>query len=128
MNTILLMGRLTADPEIRATQEGIQIARYTLAVDRQAAKQEKRTDFIPCVAFAKKAEFAEKHLKKGTKIAVEGRLQSEQYTDKEGKKRTSYTVVVEAHYFCDSKKQDEQKPEENAFMQVPLDDPGLPWN
>ena len=126
MNVVLLMGRLTADPDIRVTQDGkMTIAKYTLAVDKWGKED---ADFLPCVAFGKAAEFAEKHLHKGTKIAVEGRLQSERFTDRQGNNRMFYTVVVGQHHFCESKKQEPVADTDNAkFMQVP-DDPGLPWN
>lgn len=126
MNKVVLLGRLTADPEIRSTADGMTVARYTIAVDRPAARQEAKTDFIPCVAFAKRAEFAEKHLHKGERIALEGRLQTDTYTDHEGKKRTSYTVVVDNHYFCEGKKPAEQK-QDTAWANIPDGDAGLPW-
>lgn len=119
MNHVALIGRLTADPEIRATQDGKTVAHYTLAVDRKG-----EADFIPCVAFGASGDFAEKHLKKGTKIAVEGRLHSDKYTDKAGNTRTSYTVVVWQYHFCESKKEP-QADTDNPFFAV--NDPGIPW-
>lgn len=122
MNHVALIGRLTADPEIRTTQNNVTVAHYTLAVDRWGKDE---ADFIPCVAFSKPAEFAEKHLQKGMKVAVEGRLQSDRYTDKNGNARTSYTVVVASHYFCESKK---AEPKEVVDFVAAVNDPGLPWN
>ena len=108
MNKVILMGRLTRDPEIRYSQNGDQmcIARYTLAVDRKFKKQgdSQTTDFINCIAFGKSAEFAEKYLKQGTKIAVTGRIQTGSYTDKDGNKvYTTDVVIEEQQEFCESK-------------------------
>ena len=106
MNKVILMGRLTKDPEVRYTQSGepMAIARYTLAVNKRFKKQgEADADFIPCVAFGKQGEFAEKYLAKGRQVAVVGRLQVRNWEDNEGKKRTTTEVVVEEHYFAESK-------------------------
>lgn len=106
MNKVILMGRLTRDPDIRYIQgnEPITIARYTLAVDRRAKKEnEQTTDFISCVAFAKIAEFAERYLKQGIKIVVEGRIQTGSYTNKDGQKVYTTDVVVENCEFAESK-------------------------
>ena len=106
MNKVILMGRLTRDPEVRYTQSGepMAIARYTLAVNKRFKKQgEADADFIPCVAFGKNGEFAEKYLAKGRQIAVVGRLQVRNWEDNEGKKRVTTEVVVEEHYFAESK-------------------------
>ena len=109
MNKVILMGRLTRDPEIRYSQgeNALAIARYTLAVDRRFAKRdgsnEQTADFIGCVAFGKSAEFAEKYLKQGTKIAVTGRIQTGSYTNKDGVKVYTTEVVVEEHEFAESK-------------------------
>lgn len=101
MNTCALMGRLTDDPEIRKTQEGKPIARYTLAVDRRG--KDKGADFIRCTAFDNAADFAERYLHKGTKVAITGTIHTGSYTDRDGK--TVYTTEVYAreHYFCESK-------------------------
>lgn len=106
MNKVILMGRLTKDPEVRYTQSGepMAIARYTLAVNKRFKKQgEADADFIPCVAFGKQGEFAEKYLAKGRQIAVVGRLQVRNWEDNEGKKRITTEIVVEEHYFAESK-------------------------
>ena len=108
MNKVVLMGRLTKDPEIRYTQgeNAMAIARYTLAVDRRKSRenQEGQTaDFISCVAFGRSGEFAEKYLKKGVKIAITGRIQTGSYTNKEGQKVYTTEVVVEEHEFAESK-------------------------
>ena len=114
MNKVILMGRLTKDPEVRYTQSGepMAIARYTLAVNKRFKKQgEADADFIPCVAFGKQGEFAEKYLAKGRQIAVVGRLQVRNWEDNEGKKRTTTEVVVEEHYFAESKSEKADKPQ-----------------
>ena len=102
MNEVILMGRLTRDPEIRYTEMGKCIARYTLAVDRRGKEQ--AADFITCVAFEKNAEFAEKYLKKGTKIAVTGRLRTGSYEKDDGTKVYTTDVIVSTHEFAESKK------------------------
>lgn len=107
MNKVILMGRLTRDPEVRYTQGENQmaIARYTLAVDRRFNRNndENTADFISCVAFGKSGEFAEKYLRKGTKIAVTGRIQTGSYTNKDGVKVYTTDVVVEDQEFAESK-------------------------
>lgn len=100
------MGRLTREPEIRYTQgdNSILVARYTLAVDRRFKRGgEDTADFISCVAFGRTAEFAEKYLHKGTKIAVTGRIQTGSYTNKDGHKVYTTDVVIEEHEFAESK-------------------------
>lgn len=134
MNRVVLAGRLTADPDIRHTggAEDLAVARYRLAVDRRVARNngEQTADFINCVAFGKRAEFAEKYLRKGVKIMISGRIQTGSYKDKEG--RTVYTtdVVVEEHEFCESKGVQEQTTQpDNGFVPVPDDSDleGLPF-
>lgn len=109
MNTVSLMGRLTRDPEVRTGQgdNSTLIARYTLAVDRRVrAGQEKQADFISCVAFGKSGEFAEKYLRKGTKIVVTGHIQTGSYTNKDGAKVYTTDVVVDNQEFAESKRTD----------------------
>lgn len=108
MNRVVLMGRLTKDPDVRYTQgqQQMAIARYTLAVDRRRSKADKdgqQADFISCVAFGKSGEFAEKYLKKGTRIVVSGRIQIGSYTNKDGQKVYTTDVVVEDQEFAESK-------------------------
>ena len=100
------------------------MARYTLAVDRRYGKdREREADFISCVTFGKNAEFAELYLKKGTKIVISGRIRTGSYTDSEGVKRYSSNVVVEEHFFAESKKASDTNPkdENDGFMSVPED-------
>ena len=107
MNKVVLVGRLTRDPEVRYSQgeSPMAIARYTLAVDRRFNRNgdENTADFISCVAFGKAGEFAEKYFRKGTKIAVTGRIQTGSYTNKDGVKVYTTDVVVEEQEFAESK-------------------------
>jgi single-strand DNA-binding protein len=109
MNKVILMGRLTRDPDVRYSQgeSSMAIARYTLAVDRRGRRDNNQdgqtADFINCVAFGRTGEFAEKYLKKGTKICVTGRIQTGSYTNKDGQKVYTTDVVVEEHEFAESK-------------------------
>lgn len=107
MNKVILMGRLTRDPEVRYSQgdNSMAIARYSLAVDRRFKRDgdEQTADFINCVAFGKSGEFAEKYLHKGTKIAVVGRIQTGSFTNKDGQKVYTTDVVVEEQEFAESK-------------------------
>lgn len=106
MNKVILMGRLTRDPETRYTQgeSPVAISRYTLAVDRKYKRDgEQGADFPNCVVFGKGAEFAEKYLKQGTKIAVTGRIQTGSYTNRNGQKVYTTEVVVEDQEFAESK-------------------------
>lgn len=106
MNKTVLMGRLTADPQVRYSQRdnATAVARYTLAVDRQFKSDgDQSADFINCIAFGKRGEFAEKYLRKGTKIAVVGRIQTGSYTNKDGNKVYTTDVVVDEHEFVESK-------------------------
>ena len=109
MNKVVLIGRLTRDPEVRYTQgeNSMAIARYTLAVDRRyhgnARDGEQTADFIPCVAFGKAGEHAEKYYRKGIKIAVSGRIQTGSYTNRDGVKVYTTDVIVEEQEFAESK-------------------------
>lgn len=107
MNKVILMGRLTRDPEVRYSQgeNATAVARYTLAVDRRFTRNndDQTADFINCVAFGRSGEFAEKYLHKGTKIAVTGRIQTGSYTNKDGVKVYTTDVVVEDQEFAESK-------------------------
>lgn len=107
LNHIVLMGRLTRDPELRRTGSGIAVASFTIAVDRDFSGKdsgEKETDFIDIVAWRQTGEFVSKYFTKGRMIVVEGRLQIRGWTDKEGNKRRSAEVVADHVYFGDSKK------------------------
>ena len=107
MNRVILIGRLTRDPEVRYSQgeNAMAVARYSLAVERRFNRNndEQTADFINCVAFGRNGEFAEKYLHKGTKIAVTGRIQTGSYTNKDGVRVYTTDVVVEDHEFVESK-------------------------
>ena len=106
LNHIVLMGRLTRDPELRRTGSGVAVASFTLAVDRDYAAQgaEKETDFVDIVAWRNTAEFVSKYFTKGRMAVVTGRLQIRNWQDKEGNKRRSAEVVADNVYFGDSKR------------------------
>ena len=110
MNKVILIGRLTRDPEVRysAGEGSMAIANYTLAVDRRRSRsnggpEEQTADFIRCTAFGRTAEFAERYLKKGTKILVQGRIQTGSYTNKDGQTVYTTDVIVDEHEFVESK-------------------------
>ncbi len=146
MNKVILMGRLTRDPEVRYSQgeQATAVARYTLAVDRRFKRDgdQQSADFINCVAFGRSGEFAEKYFHKGIKIAVTGRIQTGSYTNQEGQKVYTTDVVVEEQEFAESKAASEQsggfqpmgRPEPSAaagdgFMNIPDGiDEELPFN
>lgn len=123
------MGRLTRDPDVRWTQgpEQSAVARYTLAVNRRFQKEGGATaDFISCVAFGRQAEFAEKYLRQGTKIAIIGRIQTGSYTNREGRKVYTTDVVVEEQEFAEGKNAERPReqgatPQANTdgFMTIP---------
>ena len=120
MNKVILMGRLTKDPDMRGEGTAL-VARYTLAVDRRFTRDgEQQTDFIPCVVFSKGAEFAEKYLKKGTKIVISGRIQTGSYTNKDGVKIYTTDVIVEEQDFAESKNANQQDAPtaDNDFMDI----------
>lgn len=101
MNKVILIGRLTRDPEIRVDAQQNYIAKYSLAVERKFDRE--KTDFINCVAFGKQGEFTEKYLRKGMKISLVGRIQTGSYTDRNGNKVYTTDVVVEETEFCEKK-------------------------
>lgn len=109
LNHIVIMGRLTKDPELRRTGSGVAVTSFTLAVDRDIANKdtgERETDFIDCVAWKGAGEFVDKHFHKGSMAVVSGRLQIRPWTDKDGNKRRSAEVVATNVYFGDSKKEE----------------------
>ena len=147
MNKVILMGRLTRDPDVRYSQNSDG---YTLAVDRRRARgnngagDEQSADFIGCVAFGRAAEFAEKYLHQGTKIAITGRIQTGSYTNKDGQRVYTTDVVVEEQEFAESKaaasaagatayapsRPEPSQAAGDGFMAIPdgVDDEGLPFN
>ena len=117
MNVVCLLGRLTGEPELRRTQNDVAVTSFCVAVDRayQPKGQERQTDFINVVAWRNTAEFICRYFHKGQRIALNGSLQSRQYTDKEGNKRTAYEVVVDNAYFAESKREGSGAPAANPF-------------
>ena len=106
LNHIVIMGRLTRDPELRRTGSGVAVASFSLAVDRDFTGKdggEKETDFIDCVAWRSTGEFVSKYFTKGRMVCVSGRLQLRDWTDKDGNKRRTAEVVADNVYFADSK-------------------------
>lgn len=139
MNKVILMGRLTRDPDVKYTQQQMCAARFTLAVDRRFKKdgEQLTADFISCVAFGKTGEFIERYCHQGTKLVVEGRIQTGSYTNRDGNKVYTTDVVAESVEFAESKAAGaggERKPPANVdsdgFMNIPdgVDDEGLPFN
>ena len=127
MNKVILMGRLTRDPEVRYSQgaRSMAIARYTLAVDRRGRRgqdssaEQQTADFINCVSFGRTAEFAEKYFRQGLKIAVTGRIQTGSYTNREGQKVYTTEVVVEEQEFAESKGSGSGSSQQNVPQQSP---------
>ena len=149
MNRVILMGRLTRDPDVRYSQGGegsMAVARYTLAVDRRRGRNsdnEQSADFISCVAFGRAGEFAEKYLHQGTKVVVSGRIQTGSYTNKDGQRVYTTDVVVDDQEFAESKasaasseaaytpsRSNPAAPAGDGFMNIPdgVEDEGLPFN
>ena len=140
LNKIILMGRLTRDPELRQTQSGTKVASFALAVDRDFAGQDgkRETDFIDCVAWRGTGEFAAKYFTRGQMAAVEGRLQVRDWTDKDGNKRRQAEILCENVYFGESKStgggldqygydNEGQKYGESPFNEIGDEDGELPF-
>ena len=147
MNRVILMGRLTKDPDIRYTQgeRSMGIARYTLAVDRRGRRgqdssaEQQTADFINCVAFDRAAEFAEKYFRQGMRVLVSGRIQTGSYVNQEGRKVYTTDIVLDDQEFADSKGASGRGPEQRqvqgadigeGFMSIPdgIEDEGLPFS
>ena len=112
MNLVILMGRLTRDPEVSSSVSGTTFARYSIAVDRKFKREgEADADFFNCTSFGKQAEFVERYLKKGSKIVVVGRLQNNNYTNKDGQKVYDVRIMVHDVEFAESKGNGEAKAE-----------------
>ena len=120
INSVVLMGRLTADPELRQTQNGTAVTSFTVAVDRRF--QREQTDFINVVAWKQTAEFVEKYFKKGAMIALRGSIQQRNCEDKNGNKRTAFEVVADEVSFCGSKADKPQTLSNNDFEEIPISD------
>lgn len=132
LNSVIIMGRLTRDPELRRTQGGTAVTSFTMAVDRDFKSQsgEKETDFIDVVAWRNTGEFAAKYLAKGRMAAVEGRIQVRGWQDKDGNRRKSVEVVADNVYFADAKRdskpQDSRAVDEQEFDEIE-DDGDFPF-
>lgn len=134
MNNAVLIGRLTADPELKHTQNGNAVTGFSIAVDRpyQKSGEERQADFIDIVAWRGTAEFICKYFKKGRKIAVQGVIQTRSYTDKDGNKRKAFEVLAEKVEFADSKQEKtgstdtQYTPESGGFEEI-MDDGDLPF-
>ena len=137
LNHITAAGRLTKDPELRRTQNGVAVASFTIACDRDIkdASGNKQTDFIDCVAWRSTAEFVDKYLTRGRMVIISGRLQMREWTDKSGAKRKNAEILAENVYFADSKRAventEKNETKESAhtvdFDQVEIDDDELPF-
>ena len=145
MNTVILMGRLTREPEVRYTsgERSMAVARYTLAVDRRGRNNsgdQQTADFINIVAFDKAGEFAERYFRQGMRVLVSGRIQTGNYTNREGQKVYTTEIVVNSQEFADSKgagsgsgsgsSATPSAPMGDGFMNIPdgVEDEGLPFN
>ncbi|MBQ3023581.1 MAG: single-stranded DNA-binding protein [Clostridia bacterium] len=119
LNKVILMGRFTRDPELRSTPQGISTCSFSIAVDRNFVRQgeERKADFINCVAWRQTAEFISKYFRKGSMVALEGSIQTRTWDDQDGKKRYATDVVVSQVYFAESKR-DSQPAGEESFSQV----------
>lgn len=146
MNKVILMGRLTRDPETRysAGENSMAIARFSIAVDRRRRSQDgAEADFFNCTAFGRQGEFVEKYLKRGTKVLLSGRIQNDNYTNRDGQKVTSVQIIAEEIEFAESKNASGGRseggyeaqgrpaaPVSEGFMNLPDsgDDEGIPFN
>lgn len=135
LNKVILAGRLTADPELKTTPNGISVCSFSVAVDRRYSKDNKQTDFINIVAWRSTAEFITKYFSKGNSICVCGSIQTRNYTDKNGNKRTAVEVVAEEATFCEGKKntaEGAEMPETEHYTQpeayAEADDSDLPFD
>ena len=138
MNRVILMGRLTRDPEVRysKSERSMAVARYTLAVDRRGRREgsEQTADFISIVAFDRAGEFAEKYFRQGMRVCISGRIQTGSYTNRDGQKVYTTEVIADEQEFADSKgnsgQQDRSRDIGDGFMNIPegIEEDGLPFN
>ena len=128
LNQITIMGRLTRDPELKITDSGISVCKWTLAVDRDYRNgDEKQADFFDCVAFRGTADFVHKYFDKGRMMVVSGQRYSRKWTDKNGANRVSWEVTAQNVYFGDSKTQAAPAPVEPQITEIPDDDEDVPF-
>lgn len=127
MNIVIMVGRLTRDPEIRYSQQGKAVCNFSVAVDRRIKREgDNNTDFFNCVAFGKTAEFVEKYFSTGKRIAIEGNIQNDSFVGRDGTKKTSVKIVCDNVEFADGKgkdweppKDDKLKEQDEGFMSIP---------
>ena len=130
LNRLILMGRLTADPELKTTQSGVNVTTFTLAVERNyvAKGQDRQTDFVRCVAWRNTADFICKYFSKGRMMSVEAELQSRSYENSEGRKVTVWEAVVSNVYFCgDTDRQENGETTFENYEEAEIDDDELPF-
>lgn len=120
LNKVILMGRFTRDPELRSTPQGISTCSFSIAVDRNFVRpgEERKADFINCVAWRQTAEFISKYFKKGSMVALEGSIQTRSWDDQDGKKRYATDVVVSQVYFAESKRDSQSSMSDDSFSQI----------
>lgn len=120
LNKVILMGRFTRDPELRSTPQGISTCAFSVAVDRNFVRpgEERKADFINCVAWRQTAEFISKYFKKGSMVALEGSIQTRSWDDQEGKKRYATEVIVNQVYFAESKRDSQSSVGDDSFAPV----------
>lgn len=124
LNVVVLMGRMVADPELKRTQSGVSVSSFRVAVDRSFSKEERKADFIDVVAWKGTAEFICKYFHKGSMIALAGSLQTRNYEDKNGNKRTAYEVVANEVHFAGSQAKKESSADNFEVVDETED---LPW-
>lgn len=128
LNTVILMGRLTKDPELKQTPQGVSVTQFSLAVDRNYSKgEEKQTDFINITAWRSTADFVAKYFTKGQLVAVRGRLQTRTWQDQNGQKRYATDVVADEVFFAESKGKTEQTDENPIMEGFSVSDENLPF-
>ena len=132
LNKVIIAGRLTADPELKTTPSGISVCSFSVAVDRRYSKDNKQTGFINIVAWRSTADFITKYFSKGNSICVCGSIQTRNYTDKNGNKRTAVEVVAEEATFCEGKKDNvtatpEAKADTDQSEYEPVEGDDLPF-
>lgn len=135
LNKIIVMGRMTKDPELRTTQTGTAVCSFTLAVDRDIKNKQtnqRETDFIDCVVWRQSAEFVSRYFSKGRMAIVEGRLQIREWTDKDGNKRRTAEIAADSVYFGDSKNTEQSSYIENitsedGYKELSISDGELPF-
>ena len=120
INRVVLMGRLTAAPELRQTPSGVSVASFSVAVDRRYTKDgERQTDFINIVAWRQTADFVCRYFRKGNMIALDGSIQTRNYTDKNGNKRTAFEVVADSVSFCGGKAKNDTPDRDTPSVEIP---------